>query len=297
MTNILFERRPNVYLPEITAYIQYLQAHFSDVKAYDSLSIEDPDPKTYDVVWRFMGSDMKGEGDYVVHEYNSLSTPPFAKFKNSIKKVINKKPNRRVFLNDEVKADFNFKDNVPSSIRDMGVAEEFFVQDPDPEYDFVYVGSVHRGAEVERILEYFAGCARDLRILIVGSISPELRKRFSPHSNIKFAGRVVYEEVPKYMAKGRWGLNLVPLHYPYTHQSATKVLEYCALGMPIVSLQYSWIEQFIEQRGGSVFYLERDYKNLNFNNLENFDFKTPNVEDLRWNNIIQNSGVFDFLNQ
>lgn len=296
MTTVLFERRPHVYLPEIAAYLSYLEAHYPHVRAYDSQNLGSAAPDKFDVVWRFMGTDVKGEGDFIVHEYNSLSAGFAPKLKNTIKKMVNRKPNRRVFLSQKVCDDFGFKDEVPFGLRDMGVADAFFDRSPEPpQYDFVYAGSVDRGAEVINVLQYFASAGHDMTVLIVGSVSSNIRQRFAPYSNIVFAGRVPYEGVPQYMAQGKMGLNLLPDRYPFNIQTATKVLEYCALGLPIVSMRYPWIEQFMEERGGKAFYLEPDYSNLTLQNVKDFNFKTPNVIDLRWNNIIKQSGIFSFL--
>lgn len=296
MKTILFERRAHTYLPEIEAYIAYLERHCPDVKAYDSIDLDDCRPEDFDVVWRFMGMDVKGGGRYVVQEYNSLSAGFLPRFRNFIKARINQKPDRRVFLNETVMNDFSFKDGVPFNLRDMGVAEAFFDTPRAPEYDFVYAGSVHRGGEVLKVLEHFSKTLHEASILIVGEVHEDIRAQYKGF-NIHFAGRVAYKDVPALMAKGRMGLNLIPDHYPFNIQTATKVLEYCALGLSVVSMKYSWIERFMAERGGSFFFLDPDYGNLSMENISGFDFKTPTVEDLRWDDIIRESKVFEFIKE
>jgi hypothetical protein len=44
------------------------------------------------------------------------------------------------------------------------------------------------------------------------------------------------------LVQARAGLNLVPAHRPYTVQTSTKVLEYLAVGLPVVSNRYPWME-------------------------------------------------------
>ncbi|MAF97999.1 MAG: hypothetical protein CMH26_05115 [Micavibrio sp.] len=295
MKTILFEGPSHTYLPEIPAYMRYLETAHPDFKAYNSLDLDDYHPKEFDVIWRFMGLDASGEGRYVVHEYNSLSAGRWPVVKNSVKMMLNKRPDQRVFLNKIVRKGFPFRDDVPYQYRDMGIAAQFFEAPLKPEYDFVYAGSVHRGPEVIAILDYFAQSARDATVLIIGDASEEARERFKDAKNITFTGRIPYEKVASYVARGRYGLNLVPDQYPYNVQTATKVLEYCALGMPIVSMKYRWIEGFANRRNGKFFWLEPDFSNLTLNALENYEFSTPNVEDRRWRELIDKSGVFECL--
>jgi hypothetical protein len=295
MKTILFEGPARTYLPEIPAYIRFLAQNYPGVRAYNASEIRDYHPMEFDIVWRFMGLDIMGRGRYIVHEYNSLSTGRTAYIKNLAKRLLNSVPDRRIYLNKIVKTGFIFNDAIPYGFRDMGIASRFFEVRARPEYDFVYAGSIHRGPEVLKILDHFARHLKDATILVVGAASPDVIEYYKHASNIIFAGRVHYTEVPELMAKGRYGLNLVPDEYPYNVQTATKVLEYCALNLPIVSMKYRWIENFAQQRGGNFFWLDSDFSNLSLENVAKFDFKTPDVEHRRWRHVIEQSGVFDFL--
>ncbi len=295
MKTILFVRGRCAYLPEIAAYKRFLEKAHPDIKAFDSADTPDFNAMDFDVIWRFMGTDISGKGRYRVHEYNSLSAGAFPQAKNTIKRRINKRPDRRVFLNDMVRREFGFHDDVPSGLRDMGVAPGFFEAEPQPEYDFVYAGSMHRGGEVLRMLEHFTTRLRESSILVIGAANSDVLERYKNHSNIVFSGPVAYEDVPGLMTKGRYGLNVLPDRYPFNLQPATKVLEYCALGLPVVSMRYSWIEGFMKEKGGQCFWLEPDFENLTPQNLESFDFKTPSVSDLSWDDVIADSKIFDFL--
>lgn len=295
MRTLLFEGPAHTYLPEIPAYIRFLEQNFPGIRAYNAAEIRDYTPSEFDIIWRFMGMDMRGQGRYVVHEYNSLSTGRTAHLKNRMKRLLNAKPDRRVYLNKIVKTGFTFRDDIPYGFRDMGIASRFFDVRPKPEYDFVYAGSIHRGPEVMQMLDHFATTLKDATILIVGAANPDVMDYYKVAPNIVFAGRVHYTEVPELMAKGRYGLNLVPDEYPYNVQTATKVLEYCALGLPVVSMKYRWAEHFTQQKDARFFWLEKDFSNLNLENIRTFDFKIPDVENRRWKHVIAQSGVFDFL--
>lgn len=296
MTSILFERT-HAYLPEIPAYMSWLSRNKPGVKAVDSSSLRDYDPQDYDIVWRFMGLDRKGKGRFVVHEYNSLSTGAGARCKNLIKRTFNTKPHRRIFLNNNVRSGFSFCDDVPFRLRDMGVDDQFFRNVPaaSPVYDFVYAGSLNRGGVITGFLDYFAVSMQDMTLLLVGEAHPEMQARYKGAENIVFHGRVPYAEVPMLAGRARFGLNLMPDRYPFNLQTATKVVEYCALGLPVISTRYRWVEDYAAARKARFFWLAPDFSNMSREVLSTFDFHTPDVHDLSWDRVICTSGVFDFL--
>ncbi len=300
MKKIVFGRRPKVYLPEISAYINYVNKNVDDWTGYDSLEMDNYDPMDFDVVWRFMGFDVAGKGRNIVHEYNSLSTGMFAHFKNDVKRFCNKKPMARVFLSRAVKSHFPFTDNVPHIMRDMGIDKEFFTSNnapANPEYDFVYAGSIKdRGQVVLNILEHFKTNLQGVKLLVIGGVSNEVRDAYGQSSsNITFTGRVPYTDVPELARRARLGLNLMPDVYPLNAQTATKVIEYCALNLGVVSSNYKWARRFERKRHARFFFLENDFSNLTMKNIEKFDFMTPNVDDLEWDTLIRSSKVFDIL--
>ncbi len=298
MTKLLFVRQPHVYLPEITAYKSYLSSHYPSVEAFESTDFQDGyDLAEFDIAWHFMGRDMKGAGRYVIHEYNSLSTKPFAQVKNQIKRIFNAKPDRRVFLNNTVRNKFGFNDAIPYSLRDMGVDDAFFQENitDTPEYDFIYAGGLNRGAVIERFLEHFSKNMQSATLILVGDASDCLRAKFKGFDNITFKGRVSYKEVPKLMANARYGLNIMPDEYPFNIQTATKVLEYMAVGLPVVTTNYQWINEFEAQHKGRFFKLSPDMSNLSLDSLSEFEFVTPDIKELSWGNVIEKSNVFSFL--
>ena len=296
MIKILFVRRPKAYLPEIDAYIDFLKIHYTQAQAFDTGKMTLPcNAADFDIIWHFMGTNHRREGRFVVHEYNSLSAGAFPRFKNWVKTRVNCAPDRRVFLSPAVKEGFGFEDGVPERLRDMGVSPAFFNTPRKPNYDFVYAGSVHRGLEVIKMLDRFKDELKGSTIYIVGSVNPEIQDRYAGYGNIVFAGRVPYTDVPMHMARGRYGLNLVPDRYPFNIQTATKVLEYCALGLPVVSMRYKWSENFVERSGGSFFWLNDDFSNITKENLDRHDFRVPDVSVHSWESVISQSQIFDFL--
>ena len=98
------------------------------------------------------------------------------------------------------------------------------------------------------------------------------------------------------MAKARYGLNIMPDVAPFNIQTATKVLEYSAVGLPIVTTDYKWINDFEENKKCRFFKLNNDLSNLSLEALEQFSFVTPDIKELSWDNIIRESKIFSFLN-
>lgn len=297
MTRLLFVRQPHVYLPEIPAYQDYLARYYPSVQTFESTKLENPDPLDFDIVWHFMGMDRAAKGRYVVHEYNSLSTQPFSTLKDFVKRTVNAKPHQRVFLNKTVQSAFRFKDDIPSYCRDMGVDRAFFDATPskNTKYDLVYAGGLNRGPIIKQFLDHFSSNVKEATLLLVGDAPQKLQDNFKDAPNIIFHGRVPYEEIPILLSNARYGLNIMPDIFPFNIQTATKVLEYAAIGLPIITTDYQWVRRFEDEYKGKCFKLNSDMSNLSLEALSRFDFKTPNIENMGWDEVIHGSGLFSFL--
>lgn len=297
MDKLLFVRQPQSYLPEIQAYKDYLSKHYPNIEVFESTDIGAYNESDYDIIWHFMGKDVRGKGNYVVHEYNSLSMQPLAALKDLVKKAINAKPDQRVFLNQFVQTKFGFSDGVPSYHRDMGIDERFFEcpTQRDPGFDFILAGGLSRGPLIKTALEYFDQNMREASLLIVGDPPSDLRQSFEGSKNISFYGRVPYSDIPRLLSQARYGLNIMPDLYPFNRQTATKVQEYAAAQLKIVTTDYQWIQEFETSHGGNVFKLAPDFSNLSMEALEQHQFSMPDVRHLTWEQIIEDSGIFSFL--
>lgn len=98
------------------------------------------------ILWYFMGFyNKKILSKLTIHDYRSLSTGSFAIIKDFLKRTLNLKPDLRVFLNEEVKENLNFNDEVPYFFINMGLPSTISTYvnlDVEPEYDFIYVGAI-----------------------------------------------------------------------------------------------------------------------------------------------------------
>ena len=89
---------------------------------------------------------------------------------------------------------------------------------------------------------------RGVRILLVGSVPEKLKRRYARFENIIMKCRVTHNEVATLISQSRFGVNLFRDIYPFNLQPATKVMEYCAVGIPVVTSDYRWIRNFEREK-------------------------------------------------
>lgn len=274
------------YTPEAYAYEKYLKEMGHQVQLDYEL-----DPNN-DINIFFMGTRpfwKKNEGRAIeIHEYHSLSTPPYAKLRNFSKKIINKKPAGRIFLNTFVHQSLNFNDDIPYIYRDMGVDEILF-QTPskNPLYDIIYCGSISgRSGLIENLLEL----AKSYKVVVVGKIT-EQEHTLLQVKNITLLGQVSRDELPEIYRNARFGLNYTPDIYPYNIQTSTKTLEYLASGLRVISNKYKWVESLEKSHNFGIVWLDQDIYNIGVDGFKN----SYNVNCYSWNHILHNSGFLNFL--
>lgn len=252
------------------------------------------------VEWWMMGTDLSKpkEGIYKIHEYCSSSVPPWRKWKNKWKSFFNAQPDYRLFLNEYVKKAFDFHDRIPFGYRNMGVPEEWLQENTpvEKEFDFVYTGDLSPIRQPERLLNCFStGALRDHSLLIIGAKYEGLQAAYQDFHNIVFMGPLPYNSMDSYIRKARFGINYMIDMEPFNRQTSTKLLEYAALGLAVVTTRYAWVEQFRHQYGGDYFFLEPDLSNFTWENVNNYPYKEPDLSDWTWERQIRASGVLDFL--
>lgn len=291
MKKILFLTPQRVYLPEVSAYLEYFNSQNEFIAVSETKDNKSVDISKYDVLWEFKGfRGVKQNGNQIlIHEYPSLSTGRNYKVKNFIKSKFDYRPDMRVFLNHYVKSKLNFSDDKPYVFRDMGVDEIFFEArniEYKKEYDFVYIGSMDKSRELFKLLQNFVGTERT--ILLIGEPDIDLYKSFKDYNNIIFTGRVTYNSVPRLASKASYGINYIPNVHPFNLQTSTKLLEYLALGLKVVTTDYEWVRKFENDYNNNFFYM--DNNKLDFNLIDNYEFQSylPK-EDFLWRNILHQS--------
>lgn len=293
MKTIGFVRGKKSYLPEIEAYKDYFKEYaFVEVCSINELSIE-----SVDLIWMFMGINFKKYDLPIIHEYASMSLPPFAQCKDYIKSKINVRPNLRIFLNENIKTNFKFNDEVKYCYRDMGVDDIFFYNiSKKIQYDCVYVGSMSKDRELHFLLDKFKKIP-DRSILMVGEPPADLYIDYKKYNNIIFTGQIHYRDVPQYITQARYAVNYMPDKFPFNIQTSTKLLEYVALGMDIITTSYKWVDEFEKVRGMKFFHISKDCSELDFDKIDKYNFYTKNIKDLSWSNILSRSGIQSRLKQ
>ncbi len=272
------------YAPEIGVYKRFLEKEGYFVQVFKEAC--ESDLKLFDIEWHFMGMDTSQlKTDRLkIHEYVSLSIPPFPKWKDRIKKVFNSKPDLRIFGNEFVEKALGFKDSVPVRFRDAGISPDFLQKHKNiiPEFDFVYSGSTDTTRKIEYLLSFFADNMSNNKLLVIGTPPHSLSNHILHHPAITFTGKIPYEEVPYWLPKAHYGINYIPDVYPYNQQRPLKLLEYCAVGLPVITTKYAWVNQFEREWKARFFKLESNLSNFQLDLIQGFDFKKPDVSDLTW---------------
>lgn len=282
---ILLIKRSTSFLPEVDAYTEYFKQdprfQFETVMESDFQSSH---VRPGDVLWQFAGRVFPTPaGVAAIHEYNSLSIT-LSFIKDRLKPLLNPRPELRIFLNDFVRSKLHFYDRVPHVIRDMGIHPRFFQQkNTEKTHDFVYVGTLYKIRKVNDLFRKVVDSQWG-SLLVIGGPTSEIDPDLLKHPACTFTGPVPYERIPELASRARMALNLIPDEYPFNRQTSTKMIEYCALGIPVITTETQWIRGFEQSR------------NTQFCRWDNYSpGKTlsppPDVRDLEWSRILDATGL------
>ena len=260
----------DAYLPELQAYGLHLQSLGHE--AYIHTNAADV-PLQADVVWWFCGRVDRQQARRLqrsrqVHEYASASVGRWPALKDTVKRLLHPRPDHRIFQSDWVRQRMGFDDGVPFSLRDMAVPASFVQarRSTEPDVDLVYLGEMRRLASFVSTLRAIGDAG--LRLLLVGQVPEDLQPVLTEVPGVVLSGRVPQQEVPAQLLRARAGLNLMPAVQPLSEQTSTKALEYLAVGLPVVSNPYPWIERCALQHPGRVFTLSGHTKPIEWQVLD-----------------------------
>lgn len=288
---VAIELSERSYLPEAYAYAAYLKAKGWEVFLGPRGQFIEP----CDVTIVFMGwlpFWRRGEvRSKLIAEYHSASTGSFPRIKNVVKSITEAKPDGRIFLDESVGRAFPFIWKAPNIFREMGVDKEFFDRPVvSPEFDLVYAGSIRGRSGIVECIERLS--ISGLTMLVVGEVDDGERARLEGMNGISLAGKLSRAEIPGALRRARAGLNYMPNTYPLNSQPSTKVLEYCAVGIGVVSSRYGWAVEFAKDRGLQMLWLDGLHGRAEF---DSFDFCPVDVSDLEWSAVLDRSGLDPFL--
>ena len=294
-----FVRNGPAYLPEIDAYVDFITSHGHQALVHDMGATV---PLNAQVVWWMCGRVPSAEAHrlknaFHIHEYASTSAPPHAWLKDMVKHWTQPKPDYRLFQNGWVRERMGFNDGVPHALRDMGVAQAFLdapAHIPSNEFDLVFLGEMTRLLPFVPLLQSIHDAGRTL--LLVGEVPDGLRAQLP--TSVTCTGRVPHAEVPQQLRRARFGLNLVGNFEPYNQQTSTKLLEYCAVGLPVVSNDYAWVRYFATHYQGSFHLLRDDPSSWQFSfgeALDAYPYVVPDVRELAWHKLLGKLAIWAHL--
>jgi hypothetical protein len=296
---IHFVRNGPSYLPELEAYAAFIASQGHQANIHDTSATV---PNDAQVVWWICGrvshlEQLRLKRAFHIHEYSSSSVPPHAWLKDQVKRITQAQPDYRVFQNPWVRERMGFSSRVPSCLRDMGIAPAFF--EPPAyavaqEFDLVYLGEMTRLQPFLPVLQSIHQAGRSL--LLVGDVPEYIQSQLPP--NVTVSGRVSHADVPTQLRRARFGLNLVSNIAPYNQQTSTKLLEYCAVGLSVVSNDYPWVRYFASRHQGN-FHLLSDNPDTwlpSFGEaLEAYPYQVPDLHDMQWSKLLAKMPLWKIL--
>ncbi|MBC7826718.1 MAG: hypothetical protein H7122_03150 [Chitinophagaceae bacterium] len=292
---IAFVHNRKAFLPALQGYTQFFSKYNIQIT---SCTARDLPRLKCDVEWHFMGIDRLNKTDAIkIHDYASASTPPFANLKNKLKTQFNTRPDYRLFPNQFIYKSFGFGDKVPFGFRDVGISQIVSENIPaaNKEFDFIYLGEM-RSRRLNPLIKCFTkGAISKRNILFLSRDYAKIADALKEYHNIQFKGPVAAGEVNHFIQSSRFGINYIPNIEPFNQQTSTKLLEYAANKIPIVSTRYPWIENFQNKFGGNYFYLNNDLSNFTWEAVNEASYAFPDLDEWTWEHQIRQSGVLEFI--
>lgn len=281
--SIAIERSKNAFLPEAYAYRDYFRkyGYVCEFVVKGSSNILE-----YDAVILFHGLHpfWKKYPSFVIGDYNSLSTGKFNKIKNIIKRIINVRSDLNIFLNEDVRRNMFFSKKNNYITRSMGYFEEDnYNSFSKKKFDIIYCGSFRPGI----LKEVYRLANLGFSIALVGMDDKP------HHRNINNFGKVAPAKARELISQAKYGLNYTPDIFPLNIQDSTKVIEYCAAGLGVISNRYKWINDFEDSTRGKFMTLKEIEK---YEDVDSFEFIVPNIDNLSWESILKNSDIINKLN-
>ncbi|AXF25408.1 glycosyltransferase [Burkholderia pyrrocinia] len=238
--------------PEIAAYGRSLRAHGCEVFDGDLDAYARFPDRNMCILWCIMGFYRSlPPARFVIHDYRSLSVGRLAAIKDRVKRVLNVRPDLRIFQNARMREAMAFRDDVRSLLLPMGVpgwifdpADADVAAEVDADADtvqtpsgrFCYIGEMSRERGFHKVLAAYRDARRDATdtLVLVGHPEPEIRAAFSDTPGIRFVGRVPQPQALRIVRDSEYAVCFFPYHRPHCFQTPTKLLEYASLGKKIV---------------------------------------------------------------
>ena len=295
---IVLIHQEGAHLPELAAYPDVLRERF-DVRD----SCEPGEAGEQAILWFFMGFyPARTRARLVIHDYRSLSIGRFAAAKDLLKRLLQPKPDLRIFLNQAVQRRLGFRDNGPALTLDMGVPDWIGQYRSSatgidrPRYGFCYVGESSRERGTDRMLAAFLRSPyRSRGLVLIGRCETAVRRRFEGAPDITFAGVLPQRELFTEICGCDYAVSHFPAHRPHDFQTPTKLLEYAALGKRIIANRSPSNVRTARNEGISIVWAGDDiFDDLQIGpgDPDNADF---DYRDITWSARFARSGILERL--
>lgn len=233
--------------PEIAAYGRRLRMHGFEVFDGDLDAYARFPDRDMCILWCIMGFYRAlPPARFVIHDYRSLSVGRLAAVKDRVKRVLNVRPDLRIFQNERMCDAMAFRDGVRSLLLPMGVPDWIFepadagaavdAVDQTASGRFCYIGEMSRERGFHKVLAAYRDARRDEAdtLVLVGNPEPEIHAMFADTPGIRFVGRVPQPRALRIVRDSEYAVCFFPYHRPHCFQTPTKLLEYASLGKKIV---------------------------------------------------------------
>jgi len=299
---ILFVHEGKAAYPDVRAYMDYFGRDYETLECTPGEAAS-ADRLEHSVCWSMMGFYPLRLGCAVtVHDYRSLSVGRLRRTKDRLKRLLNGRPDIRIFQNDAIRRALRFAVDDRTCFLPMGVPRSF-IQGRDisikPVVDFIYIGSMLAERKCEVMLDSFLGRFGKTRTFeLYGPRNPSLEQRYASYDNIGFMGLVEQERLPAILNQARVGVCYFPIHYPHLLQTPTKLMEYAALGMRILANDHPQSRLTAGQYGVRCLWgATPDMFEGVPDSLDWSDNCSTDPAPMAWPSVIAESGIDDLLKQ
>jgi hypothetical protein len=299
--HIYFVHEGKAAYPEIDAYKRFFAPRY-DVDLVSPAHVLSVQNLSESVCWFMMGyypSPIPAK--VVIHDYRSLSVGKCGLLKDTMKRWRNAKPTFRIFQNEAIRQAMGFTDHIPGFLLPMGVPEgiEAYrgIDVSAPLCDFCYIGVMSSERRSEQMFESFLRrFGNEKTFYLYGLPEESIRQAYKKHANIVFRGKMPQDQLFKEIVRARAAVNYFPNHRPHLMQTPTKMLEYGALGLRMVSNEQPQSRLAAQAYGFHSLWSPADdiFQNVP-DDISWPDNQGVDPSPLMWPNIIGQSGVADYL--
>lgn len=279
ISKIAIEITDRAFLPESYAYREYFLSHGF---VCDFVRKGDPEIMRYDAVLLFHGFHpfWHKYPRVVIGEYHSLSVGKFSRLKDFVKRTLNVRADITIFLNNFVREKMWCRSDANNIIRGMGFDGKSFnkVEPKFKRFDIVYAGTMRSGVweYIQKFLDL--GCS----VAVVGN-----EKSYRKDKLVCF-GRVPPDVARSVISESMYGLNYTPDMFPLNVQDSTKIIEYCAAGIGVITNRYQWVDEFEMVNKARFMDLGAVHK---YEDILDFDFLVPDISHLEWSTLMARTNL------